>query len=723
MIPSVPKAKILDALEQFDRELRPDSEWADWESNETHKYAIEYKNRRYPVKQIISMATGNPVSDFHGGGEANRYMTNAGFAVASLRAEPAEPATNTKSIKSQLDDLLASYVKVRTTQPFNAQNTIAKMFDALRDSLANCEALKKHAHVNIKTSYGKGNWASVPWISFLDYRETKSTQEGVYGVYLFREDMSGVYLAYMQGITDLENELGQKSGREKLAVQAQQLRKECPELAKVGFKLDDGIDLHTSAERGKSYEYGTIAHKLYETGKIPDDDQLVHDLDALLDAYEHRVTKKQTLVDAPPPNGGQQNEQGKADPKTTIEDIVDQFLTSAIVGNLKVQRALLLRFIGSLASKRFLILTGLSGSGKTKLAQAFALWLGGSNGSANEPSRPYALVPVGADWTGNENIIGYPDGLDEKKYVSRPALELILRAEAHPDTPHFLILDEMNLSHVERYFADLLSAMESQDEIPLYQGEGRTSGGQAIPASLRLPANLFVIGTVNVDETTYMFSPKVLDRANVLEFRMEPGEVADFLKSPKDVNLKELDGKGAQYGAAFVNAANTKSLAVPAPVKADFEREMQLLFGLLREHNAEFGYRTIYEAARFMHFYQLLGAYPDDSHDWFNTAMDAVIVQKLLPKLSGSRSRLEGLLWALALACGGERGGDFVERLRDAGKAEDDGNYSPETVETVLKKKNSADPAKAARYPLSFDKVMRIWRKLVRDQFASFAEA
>src|SRR5213079_1461828 len=111
------------------------------------------------------------------------------------------------------------------------------------------------------------------------------------------------------------------------------------------------------------------------------------------------------------------------------------------------------RLITSLAAKPFVILTGTSGTGKTKVAQAIALWL-------SSDRQTYQLIPVGADWTGNDNVIGYPDGLDSTVYVGKPALELIWRAAQNPDLPHFLILDEMNLSHVERYLADLLSATE-----------------------------------------------------------------------------------------------------------------------------------------------------------------------------------------------------------------------------------------------------------------------
>lgn len=498
-------------------------------------------------------------------------------------------------------------------------------------------------------------------------------------------------------------------------------------------------------------------------------------------------------------------------------------------GVLRVSEVQSLRLCTSLLSKRFLILTGLAGSGKTKIAQAFARWMT-PTALAADPFRPgttlraarkeyaitdadrlsvefanddgtkvllpraiieqwsnhilengipdsiraqdlrdqikkagageysdylqnfethykpaalalikarqilsevkcYEVIPVGADWTGTENIVGYPNGLDAETYVTRPALELIRQAldPEFAKVPHFLILDEMNLSHVERYFADILSAVESEEEIPLYDGIERKANGRAVPRRLRLPKNLFIIGTVNVDETTYMFSPKVLDRANVIEFRMESEELTAFLGSPRSPRLEDLDGKGTAFGQKFVETAADNTLEVPASVKAEYESEMLLIFNLLRQHNAEFGYRTGYEAARFIYFFKLLGGYSDDNNDWFKSAIDAVIVQKILPKLHGSRSKLEGLLWALAWACGAERGDraekDFVTQLNEARTAQDEAKYSPDVVWAVLREKSPADPAKAAHYPLSFDKVMRMWRKLVRDQFVSFAEA
>jgi hypothetical protein len=240
-----------------------------------------------------------------------------------------------------------------------------------------------------------------------------------------------------------------------------------------------------------------------------------------------------------------------------------------------------------------------------------------------------------------------------------------------------------------------------------------------VEPTLRLPPNLFIIGTVNVDETTYMFSPKVLDRANVIEFRMAREELLTFLAAPRSPAVDALKGLGSDFGAAFVGEVG-KSVTVPTAVQARFQAEVMLFFDLLRDHGAEFGFRVANEAARFLHFYRLLGGHAEGSDDWFNAAMDAVIVQKFLPKLHGSRPRLEGLLWALAWACGADRAGldaaAFLERCREAGRAQDEARFSPRVVERAL-------TGGAALYPLSFDKVLRMWRKLVRDQFVTFSEA
>jgi 5-methylcytosine-specific restriction protein B len=397
---------------------------------------------------------------------------------------------------------------------------------------------------------------------------------------------------------------------------------------------------------------------------------------------------------------------------TTLTELVaslDGALGSDEVGvHAKVE--LIRRVASCLLSKRFLIATGLAGSGKTKLAQAFARWL-------STPVGCYEVVPVGADWTGNENVLGYPNGLDGETYISKPALDLVVHAKEHPDVPHFLILDEMNLSHVERYFADILSVIESEEEIQLYDGAARQADGKPIPSSVELPKNLFIIGTVNVDETTYMFSPKVLDRANVIEFRMDAAELDGFLGNPAKPDLSKLDGKGASFGKAFVEAAKNP-VAVPADVKAAYDAEMLLLFKTLQAHGAEFGYRTAYETARFIHFYKLLGNQPDGDTAWFPGAFDCVVFQKLLPKLHGSRAKLGPVLKKLWFLC-------VTPHKVDAGTKEDRDKLIAATLEAAEESK--AEPLKdipgGAPYPLSAEKIYRMWRLMVDNGFTSFAEA
>jgi 5-methylcytosine-specific restriction protein B len=149
-------------------------------------------------------------------------------------------------------------------------------------------------------------------------------------------------------------------------------------------------------------------------------------------------------------------------------------------------------FIAALATKRLLILTGLSGSGKTQIALRLGDWMG--------PGRSL-VVPVRPDWTGAEALFGYEDALQQPADDGRrvwhvpDALGFMLEAAGDPDNPHLLVLDEMNLAHVERYFADVLSGMESElpclPNLRIEGGRWRLTPGE--PAKIPVPRNLFVV--------------------------------------------------------------------------------------------------------------------------------------------------------------------------------------------------------------------------------------
>jgi len=367
--------------------------------------------------------------------------------------------------------------------------------------------------------------------------------------------------------------------------------------------------------------------------------------------------------------------------------LVSSFITATSEANLKYSPHLITRFAASLLTKPFLILTGLSGSGKTKLAQSFVQWM-------CQDTSQYKIVPVGADWTNREPLLGYPNALKPEEYVKpdNGVLDSILEAIANPELPFFLILDEMNLSHVERYFADFLSVMESKETIPLH-AEGIVENG--VPEDVSMPSNLFIIGTVNIDETTNMFSPKVLDRANTIEFRVNHEEMRDFLDTTKELDMDILTSKGAGMAKSFLKLSENNTFT-----KTDVTEINNTLIGFFKELKkigAEFGYRTASEILKLINQLSTL-----DNELLIKDKIDIAIIQKLLPKLHGSRRKLCPVLVTLGTLCVG-----------DGMKVEKDvfGNDSFDFKSSKV------------LYPLSLEKIARMHKGAIDNGFASFAEA
>ena len=377
---------------------------------------------------------------------------------------------------------------------------------------------------------------------------------------------------------------------------------------------------------------------------------------------------------------------------------ISKFDEDCTVSNLKYSNQLITRYISSLATKPFVLLSGLSGSGKTKLAQSFAQWI-------CEDKRQYCIVPVGADWTNREPLLGYVNALNNKEYIlpENGALQLLIRANNNQEKPYFLILDEMNLSHVERYFADFLSVMESKDKFKLHSSESNlniTDGDKfeksiEVPNVLDWPKNLFVVGTVNIDETTYMFSPKVLDRANVIEFRINETEMGSYLSEATDVT--DLNGEGKSMGESFVTIATEKAKANSDTLKTTLNN----FFSTLQEVGAEFGYRTASEIQTL--FGQIDVVNPDFSEKE-NEKIDIAIMQKLLPKLHGSRSKLTPILKTLATLCY-QNNEDFTLEQKN------------KVFETVK------DDTRSVQYPISLEKITRMYHNVIANGFTSYAEA
>jgi hypothetical protein len=163
--------------------------------------------------------------------------------------------------------------------------------------------------------------------------------------------------------------------------------------------------------------------------------------------------------------------------------------------------------------RHFAILAGLSGSGKTLLASRYARSIAAQ--FVDSPDGNMFIQAVQPGWYDPAPLFGYINPLVPDNFVRPPLLDFLLRAARHPDQPFTVILDEMNLSHPEQYFAPVLSAMESGDSLRLHN-EGASFDG--VPSTIAYPANVAFVGTVNMDETTHGISDKVLDRAFTLEF-------------------------------------------------------------------------------------------------------------------------------------------------------------------------------------------------------------
>ena len=224
----------------------------------------------------------------------------------------------------------------------------------------------------------------------------------------------------------------------------------------------------------------------------------------------------------------------------------DSFNPNSIVTKVNLKDSTYRPYITAIKSKPFLLLAGISGTGKSRIVRelARACWDEGSAEFKAQKPRNFEMVQVKPNWHDSSELIGYVSRIDGVRYVVGPFLKFMVKAINDPDTPYFLCLDEMNLAPVEQYFAEYLSVVESRkrqedgtittDPIVDYSNtdEYKSLIDQLFPDDdtqrsqyltekggkrLSIPTNLIVVGTVNMDETTFSFSRKVLDRAMTIE--------------------------------------------------------------------------------------------------------------------------------------------------------------------------------------------------------------
>jgi 5-methylcytosine-specific restriction protein B len=395
-------------------------------------------------------------------------------------------------------------------------------------------------------------------------------------------------------------------------------------------------------------------------------------------------------------------------------------------------QGLITAFYSALKTKGFVILTGLTGTGKTKLAQLFAELLcpncfkkqskkentqnlqDGQNtqiaqNSCENPNQSectHLFLPVRPDWRDSKALLGYYNPIT-KEYERTPLLDFILDAinnyndainnKKDNANPFFIILDEMNLSHVEYYFADFLSVLESvrdgnywtketiklhnidkKESIDKKEDIGKNEETIPIPKEIKLPPNLYIIGSVNIDETTYMFSPKVLDRAFTFEFRevnfdsynpfkIDEKKAKSIGESIRNILLEDLRNKKKDlrneknYQARFCGAVADKKEIKEALnwIKENKVRNEKSIFDKLKELNQilqpydlHFGYRVLDEIALFIKYATI--APKEVGELSVERALDFAVLMKVLPKFHGPRQKLERPLWLVLNWCLGK---------------------------------------------------------------------
>lgn len=325
----------------------------------------------------------------------------------------------------------------------------------------------------------------------------------------------------------------------------------------------------------------------------------------------------------------------------------------------------------SLRSKPFVIISGISGTGKTKIVQLFAESIG-----ATEENGQFTLISVRPDWSDGSELLGYTDIKGD--FIEGPLTKVVREASNNLDRPYFVLLDEMNLARVEYYFSDVLSIMESRKK----DGDVYTSSTliEIEDEKLTLPNNLYIIGTVNMDETTHPFSKKVLDRANTIEFNEIDLTSFSFLVDAETVEPIQLANSSIE--ASYVQLKDCYEMN--EEIIRHVSDELTAINKIIEPLNAHVGYRVRDEIC----FYMIYNN--DGSLFKTDEAFDYCVMQKVLPRLAGSELKVRTVLEELF-----------------------------EQFTTQPYTDNEAFAPTAARYPQSAKKVHDMLGRL-RDGFTSF---
>lgn len=363
-------------------------------------------------------------------------------------------------------------------------------------------------------------------------------------------------------------------------------------------------------------------------------------------------------------------------------------------------------YLSALRTKPFLLLAGISGTGKSRIVKEMAYASCPDEGDLREDKTSpgnYCLVEVKPNWNDSTELLGYETVLDGGNYHLTKFVKFLIKAMQHENVPFFVCLDEMNLAAVEQYFAEFLSILESRKDV-----DGTIKSEPLIPAAifnkydnklikelfppkekqekgksytivdeelapysnttyeilreegLRIPRNLIVVGTVNMDDTTYQFSRKVIDRAMTIEMNevnlndMFDIEKPDALSYREDVVDKDwFFAPFAQSNNALQQMNHERELlakkikASIGQTDADGTTTLDCLEAILGKTPFRIAYRVVNELI--LHFYALRWENKEaEFEELYNKALDNILMMKVLPRIEGNEDLVKEPLAQLA---------------------------------------------------------------------------
>ena len=532
-------------------------------------------------------------------------IINTFFKKCFSNASMFEKAELTSDINAEITDLITKFIPNELIAIINNQQLI------------------------VKGSVGAGRATRTPWIAILDKDITTSTREGVYIVFLFSSDYKHVYLTLNQGTT-VPGAFGPRLGKKEVSRKSQDIR----ELLNIDNELlctDGNADI-----ADEKYRAGAIYYTLWDVDNVDKGRDL---LALYLNIYkQYKSLIKKTNVNV------------------------------GIKTNFKMNTEIDIKYrsyVSAIKTKPFVLLAGISGTGKSrivrKLAQATTTQKYDKDEDRWKDNRPenFELIQVKPNWHNSMDVVGFYSNISGK-YEFTPFVEFVVKAWQHKDTPYFLCLDEMNLAPVEEYFAEFLSAIESRstDENGEYITDpiikpfkefgqdacekilkhllGEAHHTKSNPLALQfsekgltLPPNLIVMGTVNMDETTFTFSRKVLDRAMSIEMnevdfdKFLSGESAQF---PLLTDVNELLVNRPQQASEVKDSIDSEKVI-------NYLKDVNIL---LEGTPFKLGYRAANEAMLYV------AASMDFAGNEFKlgTALDEFTLMKILSRIEGDDNRL-----------------------------------------------------------------------------------